>query len=79
MSDLEFEKLLNEGAVVSIIINETNEDWYLVPIDYWVMNHWGQWGINHNDSDEVKCKLFLELIENYKVSFEQIEEAYEII
>ena len=75
----EFKELLNIGAVVSVIIKENKEDWYLIPIDYWVMNHWGQWGIKHDESDENKCELFLELIEKYRIGFERVIEAYEIL
>lgn len=70
MDDLIFEKLIQEEAVVSVISNGVKQDWYLVPIDYWVMNHWGQWGISWEDSDKEKCVAFLKLIQEYKVDLE---------
>lgn len=68
MKKEEIEKLLSQIGIVSYVISNGNRSWYIVPVDYWVMNHWGQWGIPWNISDKEKGEMFLELIDKFKIS-----------
>lgn len=61
-------KLLSQIGIVSYVVSKGNASWYVVPVDYWVMNHWGQWGISWEISDEEKGEKFLELIDKFKIS-----------
>lgn len=64
----EIKKLLSQIGIVSYVVSKGNAFWYIIPVDYWVMNHWGQWGISWEISDEEKGEVFLELIEEFKIS-----------
>lgn len=79
MTELEIERLLEDVAVVSIIIYNEIEEWYIIPVDYWVMNHWGQFSISDEYPDSYKEIRFLELVEKYKVTYEKLVENYKII
>jgi len=68
MEKEEIKKLLSQIGIVSYVISKGNAFWYVVPVDYWVMNHWGQWGISWEISDEEKGEMFLELIDKFKIS-----------
>lgn len=76
MEKEKIKKLFSQIGLVSYVVTNNNSNWYVIPVDYWVMNHWGQWGISWNLSDEEKGEKFLELIDQFKVAIHEITTYY---
>lgn len=68
----------NPLQLISYIKTDRIEKWYLIPFDYWVMNHWGQYGIKWDLPDEEQAEKFLEIVSKFKVDLEELNEAREM-
>jgi hypothetical protein len=44
--------LLEDIVLTSYVISNSKGYWYVVPVDYWVMNHWEQWVFANFDKKE---------------------------
>jgi hypothetical protein len=76
MEKEEIKKLLSQIGLVSYVKSKGKSQWYVVPVDYWVMNHWGQWGISWEINDEEKGEIFLGLIDKFKMSNQDVISFY---
>ena len=72
----EIRQLISDAGCISVVKNNEKTEWYVIPVDYMVMNHWGQWGISWEKSDFEKVEQFLTIIEKYKVPFSILLNAY---
>ena len=67
--DTILEKVIDDPLnLVSYIETIYNSKWYLLPYDYWIMNHWGQFGISENLNHKDQEHLFLKKIEEFQIS-----------
>lgn len=76
MNKESIETLLSQIGVISFIETNENSSWYIIPVDYWVMNHWGQWGISWELKDKEKEIKFLEIIDQFKITLSDITEYF---
>lgn len=65
----------NPLQLISFIKAEKIAEWYLIPFDYWMMSHWGQYGIKWDLPDEVKELEFLNLVSKFQINAETLKEA----
>lgn len=69
---MDIHNLLDDIVVASYVISNNKGCWYVVPVDYWVMNHWGQWGISWSIPDIEKGLKFLEIIEKFRIDSKEL-------
>jgi len=74
---MNIQNLLEDIVVTSYVVSNNTGSWYVVPVDYWVMNHWGQWGILWSVSDAEKSFKFLEIIEKFRVDSKELMSFFE--
>jgi len=68
--------VLNEIGLVSYVLTKGAGYWCIIPVDYWLMSSWGQWGIKWSTSDEEKEAKFLKLISRYQIPLEDLRGFY---
>jgi hypothetical protein len=68
--------LLEDIVLTSYVISNSKGYWYVVPVDYWVMNHWEQWGILWSIPDTEKGLKFLEIIEKFRVDSKELNSFF---
>ena len=62
--------------LISYIIHDGKGVWCLLPAEYWIMNHWGQLGIQWDLPQKDREKAFLEKAEEFKVEFIELANMY---